>query len=84
MVILWPRFRHILDLNVASVRDTDPSKLGSVDTRPHYVRATHLISRYPIKSSIINVAINSDYICRWLVSRSVHLHNILDIPTIYS
>ena len=35
--ILWPRFNHILDLNVASIRDTDPSRLGSVDTRPHYV-----------------------------------------------
>ncbi|XP_064395792.1 vacuolar protein sorting-associated protein 52 homolog [Halichondria panicea] len=35
--ILWPRFRHILELNVTSVKNTDPSKLGSIDTRPHYV-----------------------------------------------
>ena len=37
---LWPRFRHILNLNVASVRDADPHKLGHIDTRPHYVSET--------------------------------------------
>ena len=36
--ILWPRFRRILQLNIASVRDTNPSRLGNIDTRPHYVR----------------------------------------------
>ena len=36
--LLWPRFKHILTLNVASVREADPSKLGHIDTRPHYVR----------------------------------------------
>ena len=35
--ILWPRFRRILELNIASVRDTNPSRLGNIDTRPHYV-----------------------------------------------
>lgn len=37
LAILWPRFHHILDLNIASVRDTDPQKLGNIDTRPHYI-----------------------------------------------
>ncbi|XP_019856256.1 PREDICTED: vacuolar protein sorting-associated protein 52 homolog [Amphimedon queenslandica] len=35
--LLWPRFRHILTLNVASVREADPSRLGHIDTRPHYI-----------------------------------------------
>ncbi len=35
--LLWPRFYLILDMNVASIRDTDPSRLGNIDTRPHYV-----------------------------------------------
>ena len=35
--VFWPRFRHILNLNIASVRDADPSKLSRIDTRPHYV-----------------------------------------------
>jgi len=35
--LLLPRFYFILDLNVASIRDTDPSRIGKIDTRPHYV-----------------------------------------------
>lgn len=38
---LWPRFRHILELNVTSVHDTNPSKLAHIDTSPHYVSHTH-------------------------------------------
>ena len=40
--LLWPRFKHILNLNVASVREADPSKLGHIDTRPHYVRENNI------------------------------------------
>lgn len=36
--ILWPRFEHILELNIQSIQSTDPQKLGFLDTRPHYVR----------------------------------------------
>ena len=35
--LLWPRFEHILELNIHSIQSTDPQKLGSLDTRPHYV-----------------------------------------------
>ena len=44
MAILWPRFRRILELNIASVRDTNPSRLGNIDTRPHYVRIGYSLS----------------------------------------
>ncbi|OPJ90403.1 hypothetical protein AV530_002811 [Patagioenas fasciata monilis] len=37
--LLWPRFEHILELNIQSIQSTDPQKLGFLDTRPHYVRA---------------------------------------------
>ena len=33
----WPRFTHVVELNVDSVRNTDPQKLGVIDIRPHYV-----------------------------------------------
>lgn len=39
MALLWPRFELILEMNVQSVRTTDPQRLGGLDTRPHYVRA---------------------------------------------
>lgn len=37
--LLWPRFEHILELNIQSIQNTDPQKLGFLDTRPHYVSA---------------------------------------------
>lgn len=35
--MMWPRFQHILELNTQSVRAVDPSKLGHIDVRPHYI-----------------------------------------------
>ncbi|XP_003748088.1 vacuolar protein sorting-associated protein 52 homolog [Galendromus occidentalis] len=34
---IFPRFETILRLNINSIRDCDPSKLGSIDNRPHYI-----------------------------------------------
>ncbi|XP_060706512.1 vacuolar protein sorting-associated protein 52 homolog isoform X2 [Hemiscyllium ocellatum] len=53
--ILWPRFEHILELNIQSIRNTDPQKLGALDTRPHYVTR-----RYAEFSSAI-VSINDTF-----------------------
>ncbi|KAL5483835.1 hypothetical protein EMCRGX_G020250 [Ephydatia muelleri] len=35
--ILWPRLKYILELNIDSVKRTDPRRLGHIDTRPHYI-----------------------------------------------
>lgn len=35
--ILWPRFEYIFQLHVSSIKDCDPSKLSSVDIRPHFI-----------------------------------------------
>src|SRR5205085_6270515 len=35
--ILWPRFEYIFQLHISSIKDCDPSKLSSVDTRPHFI-----------------------------------------------
>uniref|UniRef100_A0A8P0T8C6 Vacuolar protein sorting-associated protein 52 homolog n=1 Tax=Canis lupus familiaris TaxID=9615 RepID=A0A8P0T8C6_CANLF len=35
--LLWPRFELILEMNVQSVRSTDPQRLGGLDTWPHYI-----------------------------------------------
>lgn len=36
-MLLWPRFKQILDLNIRSIRSANPKKLGSFDLTPHYV-----------------------------------------------
>ena len=35
---LWPRFEHVMEANITSIREFNPQRLGHVDTRPHYVR----------------------------------------------
>ncbi|CAB1320967.1 unnamed protein product [Coregonus sp. 'balchen'] len=53
--LLWPRFELILEMNIQSIRNTDPQKLGVLDTRPHYVTR-----RYAEFSSAI-VSINQTF-----------------------
>ncbi|CAK6981574.1 vacuolar protein sorting-associated protein 52 homolog [Scomber scombrus] len=53
--LLWPRFELILELNIISIRNTDPQKLGVLDTRPHYITR-----RYAEFSSAI-VSINQTF-----------------------
>uniref|UniRef100_A0AAQ5ZER5 Vacuolar protein sorting-associated protein 52 homolog n=1 Tax=Amphiprion ocellaris TaxID=80972 RepID=A0AAQ5ZER5_AMPOC len=53
--LLWPRFDLILEMNIHSIRNTDPQKLGVLDTRPHYITR-----RYAEFSSAI-VSINQTF-----------------------
>ncbi|XP_034016495.1 LOW QUALITY PROTEIN: vacuolar protein sorting-associated protein 52 homolog [Thalassophryne amazonica] len=53
--LLWPRFELILEMNIHSIRNTDPQKLGILDTRPHYITR-----RYAEFSSAI-VSINQTF-----------------------
>uniref|UniRef100_A0A1A8HXB9 Vacuolar protein sorting-associated protein 52 homolog n=2 Tax=Nothobranchius TaxID=28779 RepID=A0A1A8HXB9_NOTKU len=53
--LLWPRFELILEMNIQSIRSTDPQKLGVLDTRPHYITR-----RYAEFSSAI-VSINQTF-----------------------
>ncbi|XP_040180900.1 vacuolar protein sorting-associated protein 52 homolog [Rana temporaria] len=53
--MLWPRFQYILELNIQSIRNTDPQRLGNLDTRPHYITR-----RYAEFSSAI-VSINQTF-----------------------
>ena len=41
--MLYPRFEYVLQLNIQSIRDCDPARLGQIDCRPHYVRTTHKV-----------------------------------------
>nr|XP_046218161.1 vacuolar protein sorting-associated protein 52 homolog isoform X2 [Oncorhynchus gorbuscha] len=53
--LLWPRFELILEMNIQSIRNTEPQKLGVLDTRPHYITR-----RYAEFSSAI-VSINQTF-----------------------
>lgn len=47
--LLWPRFEYVLELNIHSIQNTDPQKLGFLDTRPHYVRAYEGVKQLPLR-----------------------------------
>ena len=64
--LMWPRFRHILNLNIASVRDADPSKLGHIDTRPHYVS----VYVYKCKYVCMNVCM---YVCMYVCNLCMYV-----------
>jgi hypothetical protein len=36
-MLFWPRFKHIFDLNVKSLKSANHRKLGQIDLTPHYV-----------------------------------------------
>lgn len=45
-LLLWPRFKQVLDAHLRSIRTAAPKKLGAVDLSPHYVvrRFAELVS----------------------------------------
>uniref|UniRef100_A0A3Q2Z6N2 Vacuolar protein sorting-associated protein 52 homolog n=1 Tax=Hippocampus comes TaxID=109280 RepID=A0A3Q2Z6N2_HIPCM len=53
--LLWPRFELILEMNIHSIRNSDPQKLGLLDSRPHYITR-----RYAEFSSAV-VSINQTF-----------------------
>nr|CCA25640.1 vacuolar protein sortingassociated protein putative [Albugo laibachii Nc14] len=36
-LLLWPRFKSVFDMNLASIRNAKVKKLGTIDLHPHYV-----------------------------------------------
>lgn len=45
-LLLWPRFKFVMDLNLKGLKNAVPKKLGSVDLTPHYIsrRYAELVS----------------------------------------
>lgn len=35
--MFYPRFEHLLQMNIQSIRDCEPQRLGHIDVRPHYI-----------------------------------------------
>eukprot|EP01134_Creolimax_fragrantissima_P001650 CFRG1650T1 len=53
-MLLWPRLKMLLDMNIRSVKECsdDPKKLGSIETRPHYV--TRRFAEFAASVIVIN------------------------------
>ncbi len=40
--LLWARLKLVFELNIDSVKKLNPKSLGTLDTRPHYVRIKNI------------------------------------------
>lgn len=58
----WPRFTYVVELNVDSVRNTDPQKLGVIDIRPHYVSTDSFLY-----SILMHLLLDKDACQTWFV-----------------
>ncbi|KAK2547080.1 Vacuolar protein sorting-associated protein 52-like protein [Acropora cervicornis] len=52
----WPRFTYVVELNVDSVRSTDPQRLGVIDIRPHYVNKVLAALQVEVENFILRMA----------------------------
>lgn len=75
LALLWPRFELILEMNVQSVRSTDPQRLGGLDTRPHYI--TRRYAEFSSALVSINQTIPSERTMHLLGQLQVEVENFV-------
>ncbi|XP_065830309.1 vacuolar protein sorting-associated protein 52 homolog [Oscarella lobularis] len=73
--LLWPQFNHIVELNIASVRECDPQKLGSVDIMPHYI--TRRYAEFSAAIVGVNEANPDERVKRSLASLQSEVENFI-------
>jgi hypothetical protein len=70
---MWPRFEHVMHLNIASIRDLNPQKLRHVDQRPHYI--TRRYAEFSAALVCINVSHPNDMILKCLAALQNEMEN---------
>ncbi|XP_059173916.1 vacuolar protein sorting-associated protein 52 homolog [Physella acuta] len=72
---LWPRFEHIVSMNIQSVRECEPSKLGHIDNRPHYI--TRRFAEFSAAIVGINASYPNDRVNRVLGQLQAEVENFI-------
>ncbi|KAL5011476.1 hypothetical protein ScPMuIL_010027 [Solemya velum] len=73
--ILWPRFEYILILNIQSVKECDPQRLGHIDVRPHYI--TRRYAEFSAAIVGINQSFPNDHVDRLLAQLQAEVQNFI-------
>ncbi|UYV71586.1 VPS52 [Cordylochernes scorpioides] len=73
LAVLWPRFEHVLQLNIQSIHDCDPQRLGSIDLRPHYI--TRRYAEFSAAIHEINSTQPSERVVRGLAALHAEVEN---------
>ncbi|GFO17731.1 vacuolar protein sorting-associated protein 52-like protein [Plakobranchus ocellatus] len=72
---LWPRFEYIVNMNIQSVRECDPNKLGQIDSRPHYI--TRRFAEFSAAIVGINASYPSEHVRRSLGQLQAEVENFI-------
>ncbi|XP_038598181.1 vacuolar protein sorting-associated protein 52 homolog [Tachyglossus aculeatus] len=75
LAVLWPRFELILEMNIQSIRGSDPQRLGELDTRPHYI--TRRYAEFSSALVSINQTIPSERTLQLLGQLQVEVENFV-------
>lgn len=75
LFVLWPKFEHVIELNIHSVRDVDPQKLGHIDNRPHYI--TRRYAEFSAAILGINQSFPDDRVERLLERLQTEVENFI-------
>lgn len=73
--ILWPRFNYVLSLSIHSVRETDPSKLSELDTRPHFI--TRRFAEFSSAILTLNEQFPNDQTARSMILLQAEVENVI-------
>lgn len=73
--VFWPRFEMILQLNIQSIRDCDPQKLGAIDMRPHYI--TRRYAEFSAAIVGVNESFPSERVTRLLGALQGEVENFI-------
>lgn len=71
----WPRFTYIVELNVDSVRNTDPQRLGVIDIRPHYI--TRRYAEFSAAIVSLNESFPDEKVNKVLAALQVEVENFI-------
>ncbi|XP_073242432.1 vacuolar protein sorting-associated protein 52 homolog [Porites lutea] len=71
----WPRFTYVVELNVDSVRNTDPQKLGVIDIRPHYI--TRRYAEFSAAIVSLNESFPDEKVNKVLAALQVEVENFI-------
>jgi len=73
--ILYPRFEYVLRLNVQSIRECEPQRLGTIDVRPHYI--TRRYAEFSAALVGLNESFSSDGVNQLLAQLQTEVENFI-------
>eukprot|EP00742_Colponemidia_sp_Colp-10_P005738 GILJ01006133.1.p1 GENE.GILJ01006133.1~~GILJ01006133.1.p1 ORF type:complete len:595 (+),score=118.62 GILJ01006133.1:511-2295(+) len=75
-MMLWPRFKTVLDMNIESLRRANPRTLASQDVHPHYI--TRRFAEFSASIHKLNLNYNDEIIANSLTQLRTPMERLLE------